>query len=310
MSSPNWSRRRDRLQGEVSGEVSADVSVRELTDELRFTAGEYAVVEDQLENRVVIVVSSPVLDELTAATKSLSVAKQINVVLNLPAVVEVEFGPSGPSSSNSYCSKFDCRWEMMGGIEIEHGGEPHCTSGFPMILNGVRAGSTAGHCHDVVGNSVGEWRTNGPNGHVGVVNIDVKTGACDVELFKHTTNPWVFSSWIHLGSEPRRDIDRVNPAWNYPLGVTVGMSGVETGNQTVNRGPIVATNYAPSWVTGAHSFIMADYAERSGDSGAPVSRNDEAWGMHAGHGLLNFKKRAVFMRARYMETCTGATIML
>ena len=275
-----------------------------LATPLSFTGGAYAVNENVFANLVEVIVSDPLPSNIDEAQLERSLLEHYGFE------VGVVVGDSGPTQA--YCSRSNCQWEMMGGLRLDHGTDDPCTSGFPVLVGtgSQRAATTAGHCFgDEV---VGQWRRNGPNGHIGKADRDVVRGNCDAERIPHQTNPWAFSSWIHMGAETpnRRDIDYVNGYHNYPVGTLVGMSGRETGIYDVERGPITSTNFAPNWVRFSYGFIVADYFNKIGDSGAPVFRNNEAWGMHAGYIFTSGSNlQGVFMRAEAIQTCLDARIM-
>lgn len=219
---------------------------------------------------------------------------------NLARAFQDRYGPSVTVSSTgvahaSSCTITDCRYAMMGGLELYMYNSTTnrvCSSAFTATNGSNRFTISAGHCQVV--DFVASHRFQGAPPGGGAQTTDRKyggsysnvyTGSVDAERIIRNASVgsdprWRESSKIFMVGENPRNIDNYIARPYITIGAYIGKTGRTTGT---TRGYVTRLNTAPGYIPNSTAtFIEADYCNRRGDSGGGVLQNHTAWGIHSG----------------------------
>jgi hypothetical protein len=200
------------------------------------------------------------------------------------------------------CSRGDCRWRARGGLRIEATipAGPYCTSGFAARTDGPTKPVmfTAGHCNNSAQRNGGELILGSDASSYFAQQV---RGDVDAQIARIDSD-WHASSniLIHNSGDLRSISSKVS--WSQTdRNVLVGKSGAATGT---TRGLITRRFESPYWVADSFHFIRAEAGSFRGDSGAPVFRNNTAYGIVSGVGPTSI----IFGNIRSAEIALDATI--
>jgi hypothetical protein len=203
------------------------------------------------------------------------------------------------------CDRGDCRWRARGGLRVTPPSGRFCTSGFAARTDGpVRPVMfTAGHCDN----------TTHTNGGTKILGSDASTyfaqqvrGEVDAQIARIDAD-WSPSSNILISTSGDLRSITSKISWSdTDKNTLVAKSGAKTGT---SRGLIESKFYSPPYVTDGFHFIVVraragEPGGEKGDSGAPVFRNNTAYGILSGVGSGVFS----YGNIRSAEIALGATI--
>jgi PKD repeat protein len=173
------------------------------------------------------------------------------------------------------CYQYDCRYAMLGGIELDQAGGAYCSSAFSVYNGSNRWVLSAGHCYVDTKDSS---RYNG-GALYGYTDVYSFGGNVDAEREKKYNSSWRESSKFWVQGEDPRMVDGYITYGNMAINTYIGKSGART--QTT-RGYVLSKTVAPSYVPNSYNFVSADFCVNNGDSGGAVWRSNTAWGIISG----------------------------
>lgn len=187
-----------------------------------------------------------------------------------PRVV-VSAGVAEPSA----CSISDCRYAMLGGLELEVGTTNLCSSAFSATNGTNRFVLSAGHCYADTGKTsrsnasafYGSTQSYQYSGRVDAERI-VRSGAWreSGKFFVQGENPRLVESYVGYGSTA--------------IGAYLGKTGRSTGT---TRGYVESKSVSPGYVVNGYDFIRVDFCVYPGDSGGAVWAGSSAYGIISGY---------------------------
>ena len=244
-----------------------------LPQAIKDTNGRYDLGTDVPSNMLVVTVETP-SDELLEAFRS-SYTGQI-------------FMRAGLSKPAGCASQFDCRYAMMGGLELEIPsiapqvvGPVVCSSSFTAFYTADPSKNyviSAGHCGDDTQHQGTNYRNGGAQ--YGPVTRSTTAGRVDAERVRRDFAPWRESGKFLVLDEtnPRRVLDYQRYA-DMLVGEYIGKTGRTTGT---TRGYVRDLDFRPGYIPNSSNFVRASYCAAGGDSGGAVWRGNSAWGVHSG----------------------------
>ena len=241
----------------------------DLPQEIKDTKGHYDLGTDVPVNMVVVAVETAT-DELLQAFRSTYTSRII-----------MRQGLSEPAGC---ASQFDCRYAMMGGLELEIPsitpaliGPVLCSSAFTAFFTADPSKNyviSAGHCNDDPQHQGTAHRNGGAN--YGVVTRATKAGRVDALRVRRDYAPWRESGKFLV-------LDETNPrpvlAYQRYADMVVGEYIGKTGRTTGTTRGYVRDLHASSFFAGSYDFVRASFCANSGDSGGAVWRGNSAWGI-------------------------------
>lgn len=190
------------------------------------------------------------------------------------SAVTVQSGLAEPGSST--CTQTDCRYAMLGGIQLYQGTTTgYCSSAFTAVSGSTRFVLSAGHCYTLSG--ITSRRHAGS--YYGYTNVYSLSGPVDAERIRHDSSAWRESSKFFVQNEDPRMVTSYKSHANIAIGTYIGKTGVRTGT---TRGYVESKSVAPSYVPNSYNFVSADFCVNGGDSGGAVFGGNTAWGIVSG----------------------------
>lgn len=255
------------LQGKLASERNSLQQGRDvpgMPDAIRSTRGVYDLNIDIRAGQVEVRVA-----RVTAAIRTAFTQRYGG------PVVVVERGLAKPRT----CTQADCRYAMLGGLQLEIPGQGWCSSAFTAYYTSdpsMRYALSAGHCYADTG--VAD-RHNGGELY-GVTTSAKKAYEVDAERIRRdSATPWRESSKFFVQGETYpRMVTSVTTYSSMAVGAYIGKTGYTTGT---TRGYITSKTSAPGYVPNARNFVEADMCSAGGDSGSAI------WAGNSGYGILS-----------------------
>lgn len=185
---------------------------------------------------------------------------------------------------------------IKGGVEFEVDNDYLCTVGFKATYDGDTGFMTAGHCiENLTSVTINQPDHDSDDIGDGVEDYYYHNSDCDCGFVKETHANRSMDDGVYGLVDPGQT---ANPF----VGMTVTMSGAVSGNENGNVDHI-NTN---AWVDDDNDgngdkfikeFILSDYGQDIGDSGAPVMSGNSLVGLHAagdGEDIAVFTKHNQF----------------
>lgn len=165
---------------------------------------------------------------------------------------------------------------MRGGLALQ----PVCTSSFTAFTSTAYYTLSAGHCS----RDTGLYDRSHAGTSLGTVNLRLTQNRVDAERIIRQNSLWYMSASIFVETTDIRPIYRHISWESTAVNTFVGKSGKTT---ETTRGYITDKDYSPSWITNnPERFIVVDACAEPGDSGAPVFRNNTAYGILSGGSVI------------------------
>lgn len=195
------------------------------------------------------------------------------------------------------CDAGSCKSSLRSGVNIYWNGGS-CTSAF--TTTGGAGMFTAGHCA-VVGRTMLHDSTT-----VGTVTKTIEAGSVDASLIT-SSNELYLGAWIRKTPDHAWTVNSTSQYATLAIGSTACVSGTFTDT---NCGSVLSKTYSPSYIPGGTNFILADFCERPGDSGAGVYNGSQALGINSGGttGNCDPGHRAIFGHVEFAQAALGATV--
>lgn len=190
--------------------------------------------------------------------------------------IRLEAGVTQPA-----CQRHDCRYTMRGGLWLTRPNfQQLCTASFTAFTSTAYYTLSAGHCS----RDTGEYRRYHGGINLGTVNLRQTQNRVDAERILRENPIWFMSASIFVESNDIRPIYH-HISWDSTaINTFVGKTGMATGT---TRGYITDKYISPGWITNnPERFIRVDACADNGDSGAPVFRNNTAYGIVSGASII------------------------
>ena len=227
---------------------------------LQATRGQYDTEIDVRTQTVVLRVPDQAVDGARAETPAAYGPR-----------VRVQSGAAEPSG----CSISDCRYAMLGGLELVIGSAGTCSSAFSATNGTNRFVLSAAHCYVNTkttsrynaGSYYGYTRTYQYSGRVDAERI-IRSGSWreSGKFFVEGENPRLVEDYVGYGSTP--------------IGAYLGKTGRSTGT---TRGYVESKTVSPSYVPSSNDFLKVDFCVYPGDSGGAVWAGNSAYGIISGY---------------------------